>query len=348
MAAIGALNVPTVRRFITARKDLTVDKPTSAPSSAAARYKREYAARIHRAQDYIEQNIGADLRLEDVARAANFSAFHFHRLYTAMTGETLFQFIQRIRLERAASRLCQKPSEPVTAIAFDLGFSSPATFARAFRASFGVCASVFRSRQLSKQGKVVGNEGKEPADERDYSVRVNFDTTYRRKAMSNVEARSIEVRDLPAKHLAYIRHVGPYAGDSALFERLFAKVFAWAGARELMVPGQSEVITIYHDDPAITAQDKLRVSAGITVPAATPVGGEIGLLEIPAGKYVCARFEIAVDEFGAAWDALCSGWLPGSGWQPGDGPCYECSLNDHRQHPEGKFIVDIRMSVKPL
>ena len=166
--------------------------------------------------------------------------------------------------------------------------------------------------------------------------------------MSNVQAQSIEVRDLPAKHLAYVRHVGPYAGDSALFEGLFEKVFAWAGPRGLIVPGQSEVITIYHDNPEITAREKLRISAGVTVPPATPVGGEIGLLEIPAGKYVCAHFEIAGDEFGAAWDALCSGWLPGSGWQPGDGPCYECCLNDHRQHPEGKFIVEIRMSVKPL
>ena len=325
-----------------------MDIPTAAPSSAAVRYKSEYAARIHRAQDYIEQNIASSLRLEDIARAANVSAYHFHRLYTAMTGETLFQFIQRIRLERAASQLCQRPSEPVTAIAFDLGFSSPATFARAFKASFGVCASVYRSRQLSKQGKVVGKAGKETAGEHDYSGRVNFDTTYRRKPMSNVQAQSIEVRDLPAKHLAYIRYVGPYAGDNALFERLFAKVFAWARARDLMVPGQSEVIAVYHDDPGITAQDKLRVSVGVTVPPATAVGGEIGLLELPAGKYVCARFEIAGDEFGAAWDALCSGWLPGSGWQPGDGPCYECSLNDHRQHPEGKFIVEIRMSVKPL
>ena len=37
-----------------------------------------------------------------------------------------------------------------------------------------------------------------------------------------------------------------------------------------------------------------------------------------------------------------------SGWQPGDGPCYECYLNDPQQHPEGKHIVEIRMSVKPL
>ena len=326
----------------------TLPSETAVPAADAARYQREYRARIHRAQDYVEEHIGETLRLEEIARAANFSAYHFHRLYTAMTGEPLFQFIARIRLERAATLLCQKPTLPVTTIAIDLGFSSPATFARAFKASFGVSASAFRALQVSKQGKAVGNAGKVSASARNYSVRVNLDTTYRRKSMSNVQTKSIEVSDLPARHLAYVRHVGPYAGDSALFERLFAKVFAWAGPRGLFIPGQSEVISIYHDNPEITAPDKLRVSAGITVAPATPVGGEIGLLEIPAGKYVCARFELAVDEFGAAWDALCSGWLPGSGWQPGDGPCYESCLNDHKQHPDGKFIVDICLSVKPL
>lgn len=324
------------------------DKTRMPESAATERYRREYLARIHRAQDYIEENLGGALLLETIAQAANFSPFHFHRLYTALTGETLYQFILRVRLERAASALLQKPDEAVTSIAIDLRFSSSATFARAFKATFGVSASAYRRAALSKQGKTLGKDGKVSASGAGYAARVNSDSTPWSVTMKKIQAKSIEVRDLPAKHLAYVRHVGPYAGDSALFERLFATVFSWAGPRGLYLPGQSEVITVYHDNPDITDQDKLRVSAGITVAAGTPVGGGIGLLDIPAGKYVCAQFEIDVTEFGAAWDAVCVDWLPQSGWQPGDGPCYECCLNDHKQHPEGKFIVEIRMSVKPL
>jgi AraC family transcriptional regulator len=311
-------------------------------------FKKEYFARIHRAQDYIEENLGHSLQLDEIARAACFSPYHFHRLYTAMTGETLYQFIQRIRLERAASRLCRQPHESVTMIAIDLGFSSSATFARAFRSAFGMSASEYKRANHSKDRKTLGNIGKVSGAEGGYPELVDFDMTNRRNFMSSIQTKSIEVKNLEARHLAYVRHVGRYAGDADLFGKLFGKVFSWAGPRGLFVPGKTEAITVYHDDPEITAEDRLRISVGLTVPPATSCSGDVSLLEIPAGQYVCAIFEIDVSEYAAAWDVVCADWLPQSGWQPGDGPCYECYLNDPQQHPQGKHIVEIRMSVKPL
>jgi AraC family transcriptional regulator len=61
-----------------------------------------------------------------------------------------------------------------------------------------------------------------------------------------------------------------------------------------------------------------------------------------------ARFEIAPDEFTAAWDKFMSEWFPESGYQPDDRPCFELYLNDPREHPEGHFIIDICEPVKPL
>ena len=42
---------------------------------------------------------------------ACFSPFHFHRIFTACVGETLYQFILRLRLERAANQLLQDPRQ---------------------------------------------------------------------------------------------------------------------------------------------------------------------------------------------------------------------------------------------
>ena len=64
--------------------------------------KDEYTARINRVLDYIEANIDTALSLETLAGVAHFSPFHFHRIFKAMTGETLNRFIQRIRVEKAA------------------------------------------------------------------------------------------------------------------------------------------------------------------------------------------------------------------------------------------------------
>ncbi|MFT3847835.1 MAG: AraC family transcriptional regulator [Propionivibrio sp.] len=310
--------------------------------------QREYKARIHRAQDFIEKNLDQPLALEDIAGAAHFSPFHFHRVYHAMTGETIYQFILRIRLERAASNLCQRPAEPVTNIALDLGFSSPATFARAFKAKFGLSASEYRRHHLRKNCKAQGKASKALQDGGPYSAKVDVDINPRRKTMNSVKPRSIEIKELAARQVAYVRHVGPYAGDEALFGRLFSTATNWADARGLLSRPGMECVAIYHDDPEVTAPDKLRLSVGVTVPAGTPAAGEVNLLELPGGRYLCALFEIGASEFGAAWQYVCGEYLPQSGWQPGDGPCYESYLNDCREHPQGKHLVEIRLSVKPL
>ncbi len=70
--------------------------------------REEYISRINRVMDYIEVNIVQDLSLENLAEVANFSRFHFHRIFRAMVGETLHQFIQRIRLEKAAAQTIVK------------------------------------------------------------------------------------------------------------------------------------------------------------------------------------------------------------------------------------------------
>jgi AraC family transcriptional regulator len=65
--------------------------------------RAEYLARIHRVTDYIERHLEERLTLERLAAVANFSPFHFHRVFTACVGESLYRFIHRLRLEKAAN-----------------------------------------------------------------------------------------------------------------------------------------------------------------------------------------------------------------------------------------------------
>ncbi len=76
--------------------------------------------------------------------------------------------------------------------------------------------------------------------------------------------------------------------------------------------------------------------------------GEIGKMKINGGKYAVANMELAPDEFENAWETIYGEWLPKSGYQPDDKPCYELYLNDPETHPEKKCIVDIHIPVKPL
>ena len=100
--------------------------------------RQEYIARINRVIDHIEADLVGDISLSRLAKVANFSEFHFHRIFRAMVGETLHQFVQRLRLERAASQLVSNPLTPITNIALDCGFSSSAAFSRAFKDGFSM------------------------------------------------------------------------------------------------------------------------------------------------------------------------------------------------------------------
>lgn len=50
----------------------------------------EYRFRINKAQDYIERNLEKQISLEELAEVANFSKFHFNRIFKSLVGETPF------------------------------------------------------------------------------------------------------------------------------------------------------------------------------------------------------------------------------------------------------------------
>jgi AraC family transcriptional regulator len=142
--------------------------------------REEYVARINRVIDYIDKHIDEELRLEVLANVANFSRFHFHRIFGAMVGETLNQFIQRVRVERAAMQLVSFPKKSITDIAFDCGFSGSASFARAFRENFKMSPSQWRLEKSSRDSKICKINGKisqtagKNRKDFDVSIKYNF------------------------------------------------------------------------------------------------------------------------------------------------------------------------------
>ena len=151
------------------------------------------------------------MSLGALARVAAFSPFHFHRVFRAVTGETLFGFIQRVRLERSAGALLAVPDRSVLEVALDHGFSSSATFARAFKGHFGMSATEWRRdgaerwperRRLNRKlGKQLGKPG-------NARTRRTSDTPSKRNR-SKEGAMNVRVQELPSQRVACMRYVGP-------------------------------------------------------------------------------------------------------------------------------------------
>lgn len=320
-----------------------------------AGHRAEYTARVNRVVDHIERNLHEPLSLAALADIANLSRFHFHRVFGAMVGETLNQFIQRLRLEKAARMLLGRPDLSITAVAIDCGFSSPATFARAFKAGFGTNATQWRSDALSsackddrKIGKQVGKLSNAAPAVSCYIDSQTAQLSWRLEMQTTPEplTATVDVQELPERNVAYLRHVGPY-GQTAVIPRLFAELRTWVAARGL-IDQDTVSLVVAHDNPNVTADDKLRLSVCMTVPEATPCAGEVGMMSVPGGRFGVARFEIPPARIAEAWGAVMGGWLPDSGYQPDDRFCYEVALNNPADHPEGKILLDICVPVRPL
>jgi AraC family transcriptional regulator len=160
-------------------------------------------------------------------------------------------------------------------------------------------------------------------------------------------ATSVRIETIDPMPVAYVRHIGPYAGDEALFGRLFEKLCQWVGARGLFRP-DTKMLTIYHDNPDVTEPEKLRISVCASVPPGTAPEGEVGVMAVEGGKYAVASFELDPAEYGPAWQWFMGTWFPSSGFEPDDRMCFELSLNDPHKHPHGKHIVEFWEPVRPL
>ncbi len=103
---------------------------------------------VLKAREYIDKHKTEELSLADVAKAAGASVFHFCKVFHKATGLTFTDYVARVRLEEARTRLLN-PNLRVSEIAYDVGFQSLTQFNRTFKRVFGQSPSHFRARLSS-------------------------------------------------------------------------------------------------------------------------------------------------------------------------------------------------------
>ena len=104
----------------------------------------ETFTRVLRARDAIHARFAEPLRLDQLAREAALSPFHFLRIFRSAFGETPHQYLTRVRIE-AAKRLLLADA-PVTDVCFEVGFQSLGSFSALFARRVGAPPSAFRRR----------------------------------------------------------------------------------------------------------------------------------------------------------------------------------------------------------
>lgn len=148
----------------------------------------------------------------------------------------------------------------------------------------------------------------------------------------------VTITQQPELRIAGIRHIGPYMEIGREFGRL-------GGMLNGPPPAGAQMIALFHDDPDVTAPDKLRADAAITLPGHT--AAPMGLIEhrVPAGTYACAIHRGGYETLPATWNALKKEWLPKSGRKMGS-PSYEIYVNNPMNAKKEDLITEIYLRIE--
>ncbi|MCG8408029.1 MAG: AraC family transcriptional regulator [Phycisphaerales bacterium] len=297
----------------------------------------DYIDRVNRAIDFILQNLDQSLKLEEVAKAACFSPFHFHRIFRSLVGESLNEFVKRIRLEHAIALLSQKTwatrrQQSLTEIAFACGFTSSADFSRCFKQRYGVPPSQFDVESFRLKRREEWQNAITDPKQRNLLNRL--------EPGANPDGFEVRLRRLPPRIVAYIRVLDSFR-DGAV-PRATERLVQWAEARGL---ADGQWLGYMWDNPEIVEYQNCRYDVGLEVPDVAPCG-EVGRFEFPAMQVAEVEVRGPFDLGMRAMDWLFRSWLPSSGFVPTEQPGFEAWIGRPYAHGTSYFEFHLQLPIE--
>ncbi len=271
--------------------------------------------RLLRVLDHIHDNPAGDLSLDALSDVAAMSRFHWHRVFRAMTGETLAQAVRRIRMQRA-SYLLVMTDQPLATIAAAVGMDSLPSFTRCFSEAFLMSPTAFRQR----------------GELRPFAR----NPTPRRDPMYPVTIRT----EAPIR-LAALPHKGAYFEISRAFQKLSAVM----ASRDLF-RNAGRMIAVFYDDPQSTPEADLRSHAGFEITRRSDLSAPLEDVTLPGGRQAVLTYKGPYAGLPAAYDELFGIWLPASGEEPADTPSFEVYLNSPMDVAPEDLVTELHLPLK--
>jgi len=281
-----------------------------------------YDERISRVCEYIHQNLNEELSLEVLSDVAAFSKYHFHRVFSAYTGISVMKFIQLARLKRASFRLAFEEDKRIIEIALEAGFESPEAFARAFKRTFDQSPSYFRA------------EPKWP----EWHTRFYFQI----QPYGEIHM-TVDIVPFETTKVALLEHLG--APEKVL--ETAGKFIAWRKETGLSPVKTSKTYGIPYSDPKITEPEEFRWDVCGSIEGDVPenkYGVKAGI--IPGGRCAVIRHKGSHDNLDNSIYYVYREWLPQSGEEVRDYPCFFHYVNLIHEVNECDLITDIYFPLK--
>ncbi|WP_047047124.1 AraC family transcriptional regulator [Vibrio mexicanus] len=280
-------------------------------------------SRINDVLFYIHQDISRDLAARDLAKVASYSEQHFHRTFKSVVGESVHQYIRRIRMEYAANQFMFDPQTPIIDIVQKSGFSSASSFNRAFKETFKMSPKEWR-----KQDKQISAKP--------YLKDEEIARAYQRIASDSLPKP--KVVEVPSRMAAYVRHTGYNRSITNAWQLLKA----WA-----MTEGRDHSIQygLHHSNPTWIELDKCRYVACIEIDKPLSMRGVVNQFVIPGGLHAVFRLEGTYGDLLPKITLILEHWLPNSGFKLRSTPAYAHYHQNHFIDENEKFELDFYLPI---
>jgi AraC family transcriptional regulator len=245
---------------------------------------------INRAIDYILNHINEDISVDDIASHCNFSRYYFSRLFKIETGESIYEFIKRIKLEQSAFRLKVEKSRSITDISWDYGYSS-SNYSSAFKHHHHLSPIQFR-RSITQKSLINP---------------IFTDASIGLESFNGCNEKiSIEIlKDFP---VIFERYKGNYKDLSVHWGQFQEKY-------KLHITQKTLFLERTYDDPSITNIDECLYDICITAPKDCTLENTYVL---KGGKFAIYHFKGLVKQIYCSYQSIFNVWLPQSNFEIDD------------------------------
>lgn len=289
----------------------------------------DYYERIQNAIHFIEDNLTQKLRIVDISSKACFSAFHFQRVFQAISGFSVQEYIRKRRLTEAAS-LIKQTDRTILDIAITFQYGSQEAFTRAFESYLDMTPAKFR--------------------------RVQTDNTYGMTKMNFTDFESNFSGDLridqPCIILKSKTNIAGYEYlttlDSDSYFRDIPKFYDDFGRKEYYMRISDRIAPAF--PYGINCRFKEDGKFSFVVGEAVEKPNEFSdtgfvNLEIPEGRYAEFKIKGSVETSQHTWRYIYGKWLPNSGYERRDAPDFEIVDVCKSSYPD-KMIINIYIPIK--
>lgn len=239
---------------------------------------------VSEAIDYIMNHVGEKITIDDVADHCHFSKYYFSRIFKAETGESVYSFIKRAKMEQSAFRLKVDKEKTITDIGYSVGYT-PSNYSSVFKQYHDTSPIEFRKGILDK------------------SLHLDFNHDETNKLESYEECKEkITIEILEDINVIYERRIGNYHDLTLNWCEFLDKYKDYINDETLLIDRT-------FDDPSITDMDKCVYDVCISVKKDCSLENT---LVIKGGKYAVYHFKGYIKGIYAAYQSIFTMWLPES------------------------------------